>query len=234
MRTLVVIPAFNEESNIAATIAEIRAGFPEASIVVINDGSRDRTAEVARGAGVRVLDLPYNLGIGGSVQAGLKYAVRQGYDLAVQVDGDGQHPAGEIPKLVAPIRNGQADMVIGSRFLPGSSGFRSAWQRRAGIFLFRFLNLLFIRQKITDSTSGFRAYGPAALPLLAESYPRDYPEPEAVVRLGRRGLRIVEVPVSMRPRHAGVSSIRGWRELYYMVKVILALLVEMLRKRNGG
>lgn len=229
-----IVPAFNEEASIAATTAEIRAAVPEAGIVVINDGSRDGTSRAARAAGVTVLDLPYNLGIGGSVQAGFKYAVRLGYQVAVQVDGDGQHPAAEIPKLLAPISSGAADMVIGSRFLPGSSGFRSTASRRMGIAVFRLFNLLLLRRWITDATSGFRAYGPAALPLLAEYYPRDYPEPEAVVFLERRGCRIVEVPVTMRERQGGASSIRGWSELYYMIKVLLALLMEMLRKRNGG
>ncbi len=234
MRSLVIVPAFNEAATIAATIADIRAGFPEAAIVVVNDGSRDATAQVARGAGVAVLDLVCNLGIGGSVQAGLKYAVRRGFDIAVQVDGDGQHPACEIHKLIAPIVNGQADVVIGSRFLPGSDGFRTTRERRAGIFLFRLLNRLFIRQRITDATSGFRAFNRESLLVLAASYPRDYPEPEAVVLLARRGFRLLEVPVTMRERQGGASSIHGWRAYYYMVKVILALSIEMLRKRNGG
>lgn len=234
MRSLVIVPAFNEAAAIAATIADIRAGFPEAAIVVVNDGSRDSTSAAARNSGVAVLDLPCNLGIGGSVQAGLKYAVRRGYDIAVQVDGDGQHPAAEIPKLIAPILNGQADVVIGSRFLPGSEGFRSTRERRAGIFLLGILNRLFIRQKISDATSGFRAYNREALAILAQAYPRDYPEPEAVVLLARRGFRLLEVPVTMRERQGGTSSIHGWRPYYYMVKVILSLSIEMLRKRNGG
>lgn len=234
MRSLVIVPAFNEAATIAATIADIRAGFPEAAIVVVNDGSRDGTAQVARSAGVAVLDLACNLGIGGSVQAGLKYAVRRGYDIAVQVDGDGQHPAVQIPRLIAPILNGQADVVIGSRFLPGSEGFRTTRERRAGIFLFRLLNRLFIRQEITDATSGFRAFNRESQLVLAESYPRDYPEPEAVVLLARRGFRLLEVPVTMRERQGGASSIHGWRAYYYMIKVILALSIEMLRKRNGG
>lgn len=234
MRSLVIVPAYNEAAAIAATIADIRAGFPDAAIVVVNDGSRDGTAEAARRAGVAVLDLPFNLGIGGSVQAGLKYAVKCGFDVAVQVDGDGQHPGCEIPKLIAPILAGEADVVIGSRFLPGSNGFRSSRERRAGIFLFRLLNRLFIRQKITDATSGFRAFNRESQAVLAESYPRDYPEPEAVVLLARRGFRLLEVPVAMRERQGGASSIHGWRAYYYMLKVILSLSIEMLRKRNGG
>jgi glycosyltransferase involved in cell wall biosynthesis len=234
LRSLVIVPAYNEAAAIAATIADIRGGFPEAAVVVVNDGSRDGTAEAAQAAGAAVLHLPFNLGIGGSVQAGLKYAVRHGFEIAVQVDGDGQHPASEIPKLIAPILAGEADVVIGSRFLPGSDGYRSTRERRAGIFLLRLLNRLFIRQKISDATSGFRAYNRAAIALLAQSYPRDYPEPEAVVLLARRGFRLRETPVAMRERQGGRSSIRGWRAYYYMLKVMLSLTIEMLRKRNGG
>ena len=234
IRYLVVVPAFNEEDNIAATVREIRAGFPEASILVVNDGSRDGTSLAARKTGVAVLDLPFNLGIGACVQTALKYALDEQFDIVLQVDGDGQHPADQIGKIVQPILEGRADMVIGSRFLPGSDGFRSSGARRLGIRVFRFLNRICLRQKITDSTSGFRAFHRSVLPLLAESYPRDYPEPESIFLLARRGFRIQEVPVAMRPRQGGKSSIRGWRDAYYMLKVLLALLVEMLRRKTGG
>lgn len=233
-RCLIVVPAFNEQPNIGQTVREIRSAFPAAFVLVVNDGSADETAAVAREAGAAVLDLPFNLGIGGAVEAGLKYAVREGYEFAVQVDGDGQHPAEQIPRLLEPILDRRADAVIGSRFLPGSAGFRPGAARRTGIRLFQSLNRLLIGQTITDSTSGFRAYGRRALEFLAELYPRDYPEPETVVHLARHGFGLLEVPVSMRIRQSGSSSIRGLGEAYYMVKVILALLIEMLRKRRGG
>jgi len=229
-----VVPAYNEEKSIAATVAEIRAGCPDAAIVVVNDGSADATSVAARATGVTVIDLPYNLGIGGSVQAGFKYAARNGFDAAVQVDGDGQHPAGQIDRLLTPLRSGAADLVVGSRFLPGSSGFRSSPQRRAGIYVFRIVIRLLSGLKVTDPTSGFRACNHTVLELFAAQYPRDYPEPEALLLAARRGFRVVEAPVEMRPRHEGRSSIRGLSELYYMVKVILAMLIETLRQPEGG
>lgn len=234
VKCLVVVPAYNEEKSIAATVADIRAGCPQAEIVVVNDGSRDKTSAVARSMGVTVIELPYNLGIGGSVQAGFKYAARHGYDVAVQVDGDGQHPAGQIDVLLAPIRRGDADLVVGSRFLPGSSGFRSSPQRRMGIYVFRILIRILTGQIVTDATSGFRACNRAVLESFAAQYPRDYPEPEALLLAARRGFRILEVPVEMRARAAGQSSIHGFTDLYYMLKVILAMLIETLRQPNGA
>jgi glycosyltransferase involved in cell wall biosynthesis len=234
VKCLVVVPAYNEEKSIAATVAEIRAGCPAAAIVVVNDGSTDATSAAARATGVTVIDLPYNLGIGGSVQAGFKYAVHNGFDAAVQVDGDGQHPPAQIDRLLEPLRKGTADLVVGSRFLPGSSGFRSTLQRRVGIYVFRIVIRLLTGQTVTDATSGFRACNRAVLELFAKQYPRDYPEPETLVLAARHRFRIAEVAVEMRPRHEGLSSIRGVSSLYYMVKVILSMVLETSRRTKGG
>jgi glycosyltransferase involved in cell wall biosynthesis len=231
VKCLIVVPAYNEEQSIARTVAEIRTACPQAGIVVVNDGSADATSGAARATGVPVLDLPFNLGIGGAVQAGYLYAVRHGYDVAVQVDGDGQHPVDQIERLLQPLRDNAADLVIGSRFLPDSAGFRSSPQRRLGIGVLRMVLRVLGGQTITDPTSGFRACNLAVLRLFAELYPRDYPEPEAVLLVQRRKFRLKEVAVTMRPRSAGRSSIHGWRDLDYMVRVILAMLVEALRRR---
>jgi glycosyltransferase involved in cell wall biosynthesis len=205
--------------------------------VVVNDGSTDRTSRVARDLSVPVLDLPFNLGIGGAVQTGFKYALERGYRAAVQVDADGQHPAEQVGALLEPVLRGEADMVIGSRFV-AETGYEGSMQRRAGIAFLSWLCSLAARTRITDATSGFRAYGRVALEYMASYYPADYPEPEAVVLAARRGLRIREMAVAMRERQAGRSSIRGVQPLYYMVKVTVALLVSLIKEgpssREGG
>ncbi|MBM3266550.1 MAG: glycosyltransferase family 2 protein [Candidatus Sericytochromatia bacterium] len=228
-RILAIIPAYNEEATIAGTLAQLRVSLPDLDLLVINDGSRDGTSAAARAEGVAgVVDLPANLGIGGAVQTGFKYASRQGYDVAVQVDADGQHLGGEIAKLLGPVLAGEADVAIGSRFLaPG--GYRSTALRRVGIGIFRLVNSLVVGQRITDNTSGFRAYNRRALAFLAEHYPTDFPEPEAVVLLDRNNFRLVEVPVAMRGRQGGSSSIGVMRAAYYMVKVLLAVVVNAFR-----
>ena len=214
--------------SIAKVIEEIQVLQRNYDIVVIDDGSTDRTFETAAKTGVAVLRLPVNLGIGGAVQTGFRYALRKKYDVVVQVDGDGQHDPKYIENLIEPIESSKAGVVIGSRFLK-ATGYRSTTTRRLGILLFSLLNSWIIGQKVTDNTAGFRAYNRKAFEYLAASYPPDYPEPESVVLLGRRGFRITEVPVDMRPRMGGKSSIRPTASIYYMLKVLLSIGVDLLK-----
>jgi glycosyltransferase involved in cell wall biosynthesis len=225
---LFIVPAYNEQENLSVVVGDLRHHFPEAAIAVVNDGSSDNTASVARSLGVHLLDLPCNIGIGGSVQTGLLFAARHGYDVAVQFDGDGQHCADQVETLLACVAAGN-DVAIGSRFL-GASTYRPPIGRRAGITALRWVNSLVLGRTITDSTSGFRAYGPAAIAFLAEEYPHDYPEPESVVTLCRSGFRVVEVPVAMLHRQGGQSSITAIRSIYYMLKVVLAIAVGATRR----
>jgi hypothetical protein len=228
---LAIVPAYNEKDSIGQVIFDLSCTEMKPDILVVNDGSRDGTGSVARATGLAlVLDLPNNLGIGGAVQAGFKYAQRNGYEIAFQFDADGQHLAAEVATIVRVLQERQADMVIGSRFLQKNTGYRSTCLRRFGIRAFEIINSLLIRQRITDNTSGFRAYGRRAIEFLAAHYPVDYPEPEAVILLGRNGFRIVEEPTLMRERQAGGSSIAGIRSAYYMIKVLLAIGMTSLRK----
>lgn len=232
---LAIVPAYNEEGNIAAAIEDLRGIDTELDILVINDGSNDNTGEAARSTGeALVLDLPANVGIGGAVQTGFKYALRNDYQIAIQFDGDGQHLAAEIPKLLHMIIDGGANMAIGSRFLGPREGFRSTFLRRIGIRMFQVLNSLLIGQRITDNTSGFRAYNREAIEFLARHYPVDYPEPEAIILLGKNGFRIAEAATVMRERRGGDSSIGGLTGLYYMLKVMLAVVMTALRKPLRG
>ncbi len=228
----IIVPAYNEEKNIKKVIDSLYEANPNWGVVVINDGSVDSTVKVARSTKkATVVDLPCNLGIGGGVQTGFKFAVQNDFDIAIQFDGDGQHVATEIPKLIAPILNGEADVVIGSRFIESQEdNFQSTALRRVGIKIFEWLNAFLIKQKITDNTSGFRAYNKEAFSLLAKYYPVDYPEPEAVILLGKNKYKIIEIPVFMKEREGGVSSIGGLKSAYYMIKVILAVLLASARK----
>ncbi len=227
MRVLAIVPAFNEERSLPAVLSGIARSAPGVDACVVDDGSTDATAEVARGLGATVLSLPVNLGIGGAVQAGFRWARDRGYDAAVQVDGDGQHDASFLPALLEPLAAGRADLVVGSRFAgpvrPGA--FRSTWGRRMGI---RYLSAaLRVRcgARVSDPTSGFRAAGRRAIELFARSYPPDYPEPESIAVAARSGLRVVEIPVRMTERLHGESSIDLGRTFYYLVKVSLALVL---------
>ena len=222
MKLLFVVPAYNEAACLPLVIDDLRNHQPTADIVVVNDGSVDETAQTARQLEVNLLDLPYNLGIGGAVQAGLLFADRWGYDIAVQFDGDGQHRADQVYILLDALADDNTDVVIGSRFLT-STQYSSPRLRRLGISILRLANSLAVGQTITDSTSGFRAYKREAIRFLARDYPHDYPEPESVVTLCRRGFRVREVPVQMRERQAGRSSITPYRSIYYMFKVLLAI-----------
>jgi glycosyltransferase involved in cell wall biosynthesis len=230
MRKAAIVPAYNEAGSISSVIAEIRSADPELEIVVVDDGSIDGTAQLARAAGARVLQLPYNLGIGAAVQTGLRYACEEGYDVAVQIDGDGQHDARELAQLLEPVVSGRADIAVGTRFA-GARSYRASLGRRIGIALFAGAVSLIVRQRVTDTTSGFRAMNRRGICLFALDYPHDYPEVEATVLVFRHRLRMVEVPVAMRQREIGRSSITPFRSLYYMSKVSLALFVGLLRPR---
>lgn len=228
MKRLVIIPAFNEEESIVTTIEDIQKNAPGFDYIVINDCSKDHTLEICRRNGIKVLDLPINLGIGGAVQTGYLYAYNNGYDVAVQFDGDGQHDASYLETMADTLEREQADMVIGSRFIE-HEGFQSSGIRRIGIRYFSVLTRFLFGKKISDATSGMRMCNRKVMELFVKDYPRDYPEPETVCRLLRKKCKVVEIPVIMRERANGVSSISPTKSIYYMVKVSLAILIERMR-----
>jgi glycosyltransferase involved in cell wall biosynthesis len=233
MRVALIVPAFNEARNLPRLAEGIRAHAPGCDVCVVDDGSSDDTARVAAGLGWTVLRLPVNLGIGGAVQAGYLWALERGHDVAVQIDGDGQHDPAYLAALLAPIEGGRADVVVGSRFL-GDGGFRSTFVRRAGIRYLSWFLRLRCGARVTDATSGFRAAGRRAIELFARYYPSDYPEPEAIALAKRAGLSLLEVPVRMHERAHGRSSITSLRTLYYLVKVSLALVLLPPRRAAAG
>lgn len=228
---MIIIPAYNEQENIIHTIQDIEQNFPSANYVVINDCSSDDTREILREYQANYLDVPVNLGIGGGVQTGYRYALEQGYDIAVQFDGDNQHEAQYIQDLIAPIESGQADVVIGSRFIAGE-GFQSSAMRRLGIKILSGLIHILCGVKVKDVTSGMRAVNRRMIEEFSRNYAQDYPEPEAILASGLMGARIEEVPVQMRERRGGTSSINTLQSVYYMVKVSTALI--MTRLTAGG
>ena len=228
MKKLVIIPAYNEQESILDTVKDIRENAPGFDYVVINDCSKDATLDLCERHGIPVLDLPVNLGIGGAVQTGYLYALKNRYDVVVQLDGDGQHDARFLDVMVKKLVEEQADMVIGSRFID-NEGFQSSGIRRVGIRFFSVLTKLLFGKRITDATSGMRMCNRRVQELFVKDYPRDYPEPETVCRLLRKKYKVVEVPVVMRERSGGVSSISWNRSIYYMVKVTLAIFIERLR-----
>jgi glycosyltransferase involved in cell wall biosynthesis len=227
-KTLVLIPALNEEASIATVIGRVRERAPWADIVVINDGSTDDTGRIAEEAGAIVLHMPHNVGIGASVQTGYMFADAGGYEVVIRNDGDGQHAARDVPAMLQTLSESDADVVIGSRYIE-DRGYSSTFMRRLGSLILARLISSIIGQRITDPTSGFMACNRRAIHLCAQIYPHDYPEPEAIVILHRAGLKLREIPVVMRPRMAGQSSITLFKSVYYMVKVILAILVGLLR-----
>jgi glycosyltransferase involved in cell wall biosynthesis len=229
LRGLAIIPAYNEEGSLGIVLEEIHAAEPDLEIVVIDDASTDSTVRVAAEAGVAVVRLPFNVGIGGAVQTGYQYALEHGFELAIQVDGDGQHDPSEIGRVLEPILDGRADLVVGTRFVEGG-GYRGTRLRRIGIRIFAGVVSLMVGQRVSDTTSGFRAVNRKALRLFAAEYPHDYPEVESIVLLSRYGLRMLEVPVQMRVREAGNSSITALRAAYYMIKVLLALFIGLFRR----
>jgi glycosyltransferase involved in cell wall biosynthesis len=229
LRTLAIVPALNEELSVGRVVDEIKAFDAELDVLVVDDGSTDRTALVAAERGAQVIRLPFNLGIGGAMQTGFRYAFENGFDVAVQIDGDGQHDPGEVGKLLAPLRDGRADMVVGSRF-SGERSYRAPFFRRLGIAFFAWTISLIARQRVTDTTSGFRAVNRRGIALFAADYPHDYPEVEATVMVVRHALRLAEVPVAMRGREAGRSSITAAGSIYYMTKVFVAIFVSLFRR----
>ena len=238
MKVLIIIPAYNEQDTILGVIRSLEDTGLGYDYLVINDCSRDNTPGILKSAGANYLSNPVNLGIGGAVQAGYRYACDHGYDIAVQMDGDGQHDPAYLPDLIGPILRGQADIVIGSRFIR-KEGFQSSPMRRMGIGWLSFLVRLFTGTTVTDVTSGFRAVSGKYIALYARDYAQDYPEPEAIVTGAGRGAVIMEVPVIMNERRGGKSSIGGLKSLYYMIKVSMAIILTGMseghaeRKREG-
>ena len=229
MKKLVIIPAYNEAGNIEKTVRDVMEHAPDFDYVIVNDCSTDNTLEVCRENGFHVMSLPVNLGIGGGVQTGYLYALRNGYDIAVQFDGDGQHDAAYLNDMARKLTEENLDMVIGSRYIT-REGFQSSGLRRMGIRYFTGLIRLFTGKKITDPTSGMRMVNRRVIALFAEDYPKDYPEPESVTAILKRGMRVEEIPVLMRERENGVSSISMKKSVYYMVKVSLAILMAVVRR----
>ena len=234
-RVCVIMPAFNESASVGRVIETVRDVLPEAHIVVIDDGSTDATARLAERAGAVVVSLPFNLGIGGAVQTGLKYADRGGFDAAVEIDADGQHDPAFAVRLVAALGR-EADMVIGSRFTAATK-YRPGWLRLVGIRTFSFLIKLVTGKRVLDSTSGFRAYNQAALAFLAWRYPADFPEPESIVMLLNAGFKIQEISTVMQTRQAGESVIGrsdfSWRAAYFVLSNAIAILVSGLKEKRS-
>jgi glycosyltransferase involved in cell wall biosynthesis len=229
-RVVAIVPAWNEAEAIGAVVDGIHAVDPAIEIVVVDDASTDATSAVAAEHGATVLRLPFNVGIGGAVQTGFRYAVAEGYDVAVRLDGDGQHDPAELSKLLAPVEHGEANLVIGSRFADGTGSYKPPFARRMGIRVFARLVSLLGGQRVTDTTSGFIALDRLGIELFAEEYPHDYPEVEATLVAVRSGLRLAQVQVEMRERETGSSSIGLVQSLYYVAKVSLALLVTRVRR----
>ncbi|MER2511525.1 MAG: glycosyltransferase family 2 protein [Nitrosomonas ureae] len=227
-KIVAIVPVFNEAACVEAVIREVDKSIPGVEVVVIDDGSTDNSAQVAQAAQASVIILPYNLGIGGAVQTGYLFASEMEYDFAVRLDGDGQHNPTQLSALLDPLILGQADVIVGSRYLQGRK-FRVSWSRSIGVKVFAAMVSLITGQRFTDTTSGFQAANRAAVQFLAQHLPSDYPEIEGLVLLCRAGFRVKEVPVTMRPRVAGQSSITLFRSVYYVFKVSLALLIGLLQ-----
>jgi glycosyltransferase involved in cell wall biosynthesis len=232
-RCLAVVPAYNEQATVGTVVEDLRRHASDFDVVVVDDGSTDHTRELAEAAGARVLRLPFNLGIGGAVQAGFTFALEHGYDRMVQVDADGQHDPREIHRLMrAMSEDPTIDVVCGSRFLTDDYRYPAPISRRTGIHVFAFILSRVMGQRVSDPTSGFRLYNARAISLFARDYPHDYPEVEAILMVHHHRLRIVEVPVRMFLRSGGVSSISSsGKPVYYMLKVLLALFVGLARSR---
>lgn len=233
MKKLIIIPAYNESESIYNTIKDIEKNAPEFDYVIVNDCSTDNTRQICIDNHFNYIDLPINQGIGGAVQTGYLYAYENGYDIAVQVDGDGQHNPVFLGKMAQVMEEEKADMVIGSRFIE-KKGFQSSVTRRIGIRYFTRLIKFMTGKKITDPTSGLRMIGKDVIAVFAKSYPRDYPEPESVVDILCKKKKVVEIPVLMRERQGGTSSIRMGKSVYYMVKVSMAIVLSRFSQKRGG
>lgn len=231
MKILIIIPAFNEEKNILNTIKDLDKNHPEYYRIVINDASEDTTKNVLIKHQIDYIDLPVNLGIGGGVQTGYLYAFQSGYDIAVQMDGDGQHCASELDSIISPIINGEANIVVGSRFI-SKEGFQSSFIRRLGIRFLSSMVRLCTGKRVLDVTSGFRAVDKSFIEIFAREYAPDYPEPEALIVAAQHNAKILEVPVIMKERENGKSSISVLRSIYYMIKVSLAIMMQKFVKRS--
>jgi len=232
-KILVIIPAYNEEDTIAEVIFSIKSAYPQFDILVVNDGSTDETSYLAKQTEkALVVDLPFNIGIGGCVQSGFKFAAQNNYDITLQFDGDGQHLISEIEKIILPIQDGKWDCVIGSRFIQNGKHYKPTSFRMMGIWILRFFCFLYTRQRISDQTSGFRSYNRRTINFLAEHYPGEYPEPELIILLGRNGFKMKEVFTEMRGRQGGVSSIPLWKGPYYIIRVVLAMTMAALRSKK--
>lgn len=231
LRKLIIIPAYNESECIEKTIENIQKNAEDFDYIIINDCSTDNTREICEKRGFHIINLPINLGIGGAVQTGYLYGVRYGYDMAVQVDGDGQHDAAFLQKMADCLEETGADMVIGSRFIE-KQGFQSTGARRIGIRFFTWLIRLMTGTTVTDPTSGLRMVNRKVMEEFAKDYPKDYPEPETAVTVLHCGMKIEEIPVVMKERAGGVSSISMKKSVYYMVKVSMAIIIERMRRRK--
>lgn len=225
MKIMVAIPAYNEEKNISGVVKAVKFHHPEIDVVVINDGSRDRTGLEAQRAGAFVINLPQNLGIGGAVQTGYIYAKTKGYDAVIQIDGDGQHDPKDLSRLIDSIAKDEADMVIGSRFVK-KTDYESSKMRKLGINFFSKLVSIACRRNFYDTTSGYRAVNKKGIELFSEYYPKDYPEVETIVYASKMGIRIKEISVDMNKRQGGKSSITPLKSIYYMIKVTCAILLQ--------
>ncbi|HEU4367472.1 MAG TPA: glycosyltransferase family 2 protein [Methylomirabilota bacterium] len=234
MKPLVLVPAFNEAARIGRVLTGIRAAVPDATVLVVDDGSSDDTAAVARAAGARVVRLAFNLGAGVAAQTGYKLAIREGFDCVVHLDGDGQHEPADIPVLLALLERGEADVAIGSRFL-GGTAYQPSVLRRAGMGLFRWLTWMLTGARFTDVTSGFRAFSREVVAFVAaEWYPTDYADADVIITLRRAGFRLKETPVRMYPRAGGRSMHAGLRPLYYVFKMLLSVSLAPLRGQPAG
>lgn len=235
MKILMIVPAYNEEENILNTCQKIKEFSKELDYIVINDGSKDNTLKILQENNLNHINLINNLGIGGAVQTGYKYAFENNYDIAIQFDGDGQHDINYVKRICEPLENGQADMCIGTRYLDKtSSEFQSTFMRRLGSSIISLFIKICCHKKITDPTSGFRAVNKKVIEEFAKEYPKEYPEPESTVSLLVNGYKIKEVPVSMNERIGGTSSIRLWKSVDYMVKVVLAIIIDSISFRKKG
>lgn len=234
-RVLIIIPAYNEAENIERVADDLINNYPQYDYLIVNDCSTDDTEEIIRRRGYNYISLPANLGIGGGVQSGYLYAVQNDYDIAVQIDGDGQHDPAYIDNMIQPISEGKTDIVIGSRFIT-KEGFQTSFMRRFGINIIKLVIKMCCGVSVTDTTSGFRASNKEATKYFSLHYANDYPEPEAIVEASLNGFDIMEVPVIMKERGGGVSSINAKRSIYYMIKVSLALIVCRIgiRKKKRG
>lgn len=237
LKVAIIIPCYNEEDNVLKLYNEIKCAQFSLDFIIepvfINDCSIDKTRTILKQNNIPHINLPVNLGIGGAVQTGFKYAFKNNFDIAIQMDGDGQHPPSELEKIILPFLNDNADVVIGSRYIE-KEGFQSTFMRRLGINYFKWLNLRLVGIKICDSTSGYRAVNRKALEIVSNYYPDEYPEPESIVLYSMMNLKIIEVPVTMRERQGGESSIRSYKTIYYMFKVTLGTIFLFIRLKFNG